>query len=96
MARPPFPPVPKRRKLTRGHHPAMAYRDVPAFVAKLRMREAVSAMALEFLILTAARTSEVLGATWAEIDFDARVWTVPADRMKGGRQHRVPFSNRAI
>lgn len=88
--------LPKRRKLTRGHHPAMPYRVVPGFIARLRAREAVAASALEFLILTAARTSEVLGALWAEIDREAAVWTIPAGRMKGAREHRVPLSDRAL
>ena len=88
--------LPKRKRLTRGHHAAMAYRDVPAFVERLRDRNAVAALALEFLVLTACRTSEVLGARWAEIDMTDRVWTIPADRMKGGRQHRVPLSRRAL
>lgn len=85
----------KRKKLTRGHHAAMPYRELPAFIGRLRAREAVAAAALEFLILTAARTGEVLGARWSEIDLDAAVWTVPATRMKGGREHRVPLSPRA-
>jgi integrase len=88
--------LPKRQKLTRGHHAAMPYRDVPAFLVSLRQREAIAAMALEFLILTAARSGEVLGARWPEIDFEAKVWTVPAARMKGGREHRVPLSGRAL
>ena len=86
----------KRRKLTRGHHAAMPYREVPSFIVKLSEREAVSAAALEFLILTAARTSEVLGARWAEVDLATAVWTVPAERMKGRREHRVPLSDRAL
>jgi integrase len=88
--------LPKRRKLTRGHHAAMCYRDVPAFIGRLREREPVAALALEFLILTAARTNEVLGARWDEIDTEARVWRVPADRTKGGREHRVPLTDRAL
>ena len=88
--------LPKRRKLTRGHHAAMSYRDVPGFIGRLREREAMAALALEFLILTAARTGEVLGARWVEIDVEARVWTVPAKRMKGAREHRVPLSDRAL
>ena len=86
----------KRRKLTRGHHAAMPYGEVPAFIGRLREREAMAALALEFLILTAARTGEVLGACWSEIDLEAGVWTVPANRMKGGRPHRVPLSDRAL
>jgi integrase len=88
--------LPKRQKLTRGHHAAMPYPDIPAFVAKLRTRKAVAALALEFAILIAARSGEVLGARWPEIDFDARVWTIPAKRMKSGREHRVPLSESAL
>jgi integrase len=88
--------LPKRQKLARGHHAAMPYPDVPAFVARLREREAVAALALEFAILTAARSGEVLGARWSEIDLAAKVWTVPPDRMKAAREHRVPLSKRAL
>lgn len=88
--------LPARQKLTRGHHAAMAYADLPAFVAELREREALAALALEFLILTAARSGEALGARWDEIDLDARVWTVPAARMKAGVAHRVPLTDRAL
>jgi integrase len=88
--------LPKRQKLTRGHHAAMPYQDVPKFISELRQREAVAAAALEFLVLTAARSGEVLGATWAEIDLDAKVWTIPAARMKAGREHRVPLSASAV
>jgi integrase len=84
--------LPKAKKLSRGHHAAMPYAGAPAFLARLRERESMAAMALEFLILTAARSGEVLGARWAEIDLVAKVWTVPGDRMKAGRQHRVPLS----
>lgn len=85
----------KQQKLCRGHHAAMASGDVPAFVGRLRALSTNSARALEFTILTAARTGETLGAVWAEIDLEAKVWTIPADRMKGGREHRVPLSDRA-
>lgn len=88
--------LPARTRLSRGHHAALPYDDLPAFYASLRAREAVSALALEFTILTAARTSEVLGASWAEIDLDKAVWTVPAGRMKAGREHRVPLSPRTV
>ncbi|WP_313045194.1 phage integrase central domain-containing protein [Brevundimonas sp.] len=88
--------LPKRQKLTRGHHAALPFEKVPGFVADLRERDAVAAMALEFAIYTAARSGEVRGATWAEIDLAAKVWTVPADRMKAGRIHRVPLSARAV
>lgn len=88
--------LPRRSRLTRGHHKAMPYEAIPAFVAKLREREAMAALALEFVILTASRTSEVLGATWAEVDLDNALWTVPASRMKAGKEHRIPLSPRAV
>lgn len=88
--------LPARSRLTRGHHKAMAYAAVPAFVTALRERNAMAALALEFVILTAARSGEVLGATWAEIDLEKAVWTIPASRMKAGREHRVPLSSRAL
>jgi integrase len=88
--------LPKRQKLTRGHHKAMAFDDVPAFMGKLREREGAAPAALEFAILTAARSGEVLGARWSEMDVDGAVWTVPANRMKGTREHRVPLSSRAV
>ena len=88
--------LPKRPRLTRGHHKAMPFADVPAFVGRLRAMQGVAPRALEFAILTAARSGEVLGARWDEIDFQGKVWTVPAERMKGGREHRVPLSERAM
>jgi integrase len=88
--------LPKRGRLSRGHHAAMPYREVPAFMARLREPQTVAARALEFLILTAARTGEARGARWAEIDFEAKVWTVPRERMKAARTHRVPLSVRAL
>jgi integrase len=88
--------LPKRQHLTRGHHAAMAYADVPPFMSDLKVREAIAARALEFAILTAARSGEVLGARWEEIDLDRGVWTVPPQRMKGSREHRVPLSGRAL
>ena len=78
------------------HHPAMPYEAVPDFMVRLRANESISARALEFCILTASRTGEVIGATWAEIYLDARIWTVPADRMKSGKEHEVPLSKRAV
>lgn len=78
------------------HHAALPYAELPTFVARLREREAVAARALEFLILTAARTSEVIGARWSEIDLLDKTWTVPASRMKAHREHRVPLSPRAL
>jgi integrase len=76
------------------HHPALDYRQIGEFMADLRARDSTSAHCLEFLILTAARTGEVIGATWDEID--AKIWTVPAGRMKASREHRVPLSDRAV
>jgi integrase len=77
------------------HQPAMSYENIPAFVGELRTRTSVSARALEFLILTAARSGEVRGMTWAELDRDRTTWTVPADRMKTRIEHRVPLTGRA-
>lgn len=88
--------LPKRQRLSRGHHAAIKFEDVPAFAAKLRAKKSISARALEFTILTAARTGETIGATWREIDLDAKLWTIPAARMKAKREHEVPLSNRAI
>lgn len=88
--------LPPPRKLARGHHPALPYPEIPAFMVELRKQAGVGARALEFAILTAARSGEVLGATWAEIDFSAKLWKIPAGRMKGGRQHRVPLRSRSI
>ncbi|MHC4053395.1 tyrosine-type recombinase/integrase [Bradyrhizobium sp. 25ACV] len=86
--------LPKPSKLARGHHPAMPYEEVATFVGNLRQREATASLALELCILTAARSGEVLGMQWSEIDFDKKIWTVPAERMKAGREHRVPLSSR--
>lgn len=74
------------------HHAALDWREAPAFMVELRKRNSFGAKALEFLILTAARSGEVRGATWDEIDLDHGVWTIPAARMKGVRPHRVPLS----
>lgn len=87
--------LPKRNKLARGNHAALPYAKVPAFMAALRERTAIAALALEFAILTAGRSGEALGATWGEFDMEARVWTIPAARMKAARPHRVPLSKRA-
>ena len=88
--------LPKRSKLTRGHHAAMPYDHVAAFVARLRERDSLAARALELTILTAARSGEVFGMRWSEVDFDKKVWILPADRMKAGREHRVPLPERAV
>jgi integrase len=88
--------LPARQKLTRGHHAAMPYKDVPAFIEQLSGKDAMAARGLEFLVLTAARSGEVLGATWQEMDLKNAVWTIPAKRMKAGKEHRVPLSPRAL
>ena len=88
--------LPRRKAIDKEHLAAMAYRDVPAFVAELRERKGLAALALEFLILTAARSGEVLGAQWSEMDLDAKAWTVPAARMKAGKVHSVPLSDTAL
>ena len=89
--------LPKRAKVRKvKHHAALPYAELGGFMAMLRDREDISARALEFTILTAARTGEVIGARWDEFDLKKRLWTVPGDRMKSGRDHRVPLSNRAI
>lgn len=85
--------LPKQPPQT-GYHPAMSWEDVPGFLAELRERQGVAASALAFTVLTAARTGEVIGARWSEIDGD--VWTVPAERMKAGRSHRVPLAAEAL
>jgi integrase len=87
--------LPKRKpKVT--HFAAMPYTATPAFMVGLRQREEMTARALEFLILTAARPNEVLGARWSEINLAEATWTVPAERMKSNREHRVPLSGRAV
>lgn len=88
--------LPKRAKLTRGHHKALPFDEVPHFAGQIRSMSGIAPAALEFAILTAARSGEVLGARWSEIDLANRVWTVPAERMKGGREHRVPLSGRTV
>jgi integrase len=85
--------LPARSKVRRvKHHAALPFAELPAFMTNLRLQEGMAARALEFAILTAARTGEVLGARWCEIDLEAGVWIVPAERMKAGREHRVPLS----
>lgn len=86
--------LPRTSKLQRGHHPALPYAQLPAFFVDLSARSAPAAAALRFVILTAARSGEVRGMTWAEVGND--VWTVPAERMKGRRVHRVPLSTAAL
>ncbi|MDA8232638.1 MAG: integrase arm-type DNA-binding domain-containing protein [Magnetospirillum sp.] len=89
--------LPARSKVQRvEHHPALPYDQMGAFMVLLRAQDGTSARALEFAILTAARTGEVIGARWSEIDLAKKVWTVPAERMKAGREHRVPLSEAAV
>jgi integrase len=89
--------LPARSKVRKvEHHAALAYAALPGFLMSLREQEGIAANALEFTILTAARTGETLGARWSEIDLLDKVWTVPAGRMKAGRDHRVPLSARAL
>jgi integrase len=88
--------LPRRQNVERTHHAAMNYHDVPAFVAELRKGESVAALALEFCILTAARSGEVIGACWSEVDLENKLWVIPASKMKSGREHRVPLCGRAV
>lgn len=89
--------LPARSKVRRvEHHAALPYPEIGAFVIELRQQEGVAARALEFAILTAARTGEVIGARWDEINIAARLWTIPAERMKAAKEHRVPLSDAAL
>ncbi len=89
--------LPQRSKVQKvEHHSALPYAETGAFMAALREQGSTSALALEFLILTATRTGEVIGATWAEIDLGAALWTIPDERMKAKREHRVPLSRPAL
>lgn len=84
--------LPRRQKLTKGHHAALPFAEIGAFFQELQGRPALAARALEFTILTAARSGETLGMTWSEVDLDEALWTVPAQRMKAGAEHQVPLS----
>lgn len=87
----------KRSKVRRvKHHAALPYAEIAEFVAELRQQDGIAARALEFAILTAARTSEVIGAKWGEINRAERLWIIPAERMKSGREHRVPLSDAVL
>ena len=89
--------LPKRSKLAQvKHHAALPWPEMGTFMETVRAAASVTGWALEFTILTAARTSETLGAVWSEIDLAARCWTVPGRRMKAGQEHRVPLTDRAI
>ena len=89
--------MPSRRKIAPGKHfAALAYAELPSLMADLRKRQGTVERALEWTILCASRTGEVLGAQWSEIDLAAKVWTIPGSRMKSGRAHRVPLSERCL
>jgi integrase len=88
--------LPGRQRLTRGHHAALPYDDLPAFMADLRARQSMAALALELTILTAARSGEIYKAKWSEFDLTKVIWTIPAIRMKGGYEHRIPLVPRAV
>jgi integrase len=89
--------LPARAKIQKVvHHPALPYSEIADFMAPLRSQEGIAARALEFLILTAARTGEIIGARWDEVDLNEKVWVVPGARMKAGREHRVPLSGPAL
>jgi integrase len=89
--------LPKKSKVAPVvHHSALPYQEIAGFMADLRLRDGVAARALQFAILTAARSGEVLGARWSEINLAERLWIVPGERMKAGREHRVPLSDAAL
>ena len=89
--------LPARSKVRRvEHHAALAYAQLPVFLMSLREQEGIAARALEYAILTAARTGEIIGAQWSEMDLLDKTWTLPAGRMKAGREHRVPLSAHAL
>lgn len=88
--------LPKRQKLQRGHHAAMEYKDMPEFIKQLRLSVGLAARALEFLILAACRSGEVRNLEWSELDMENGVWTIPAEKMKAGKQHRIPLTDQMI
>jgi integrase len=89
--------LPNPSKITKvKHHPALPYKNIQGFIKELQTKKTTAALALEFLILTATRTSEVINATWEEFDLKLKVWTIPSDRMKAGKEHRIPLPGRAI
>ncbi|WP_454721851.1 MULTISPECIES: tyrosine-type recombinase/integrase [Cupriavidus] len=89
--------LPKRSRVQKvKHHPALPYAELGAFTKTLRQETGIAARALEFLILTATRTNEVIGATWNEVNLDEGIWTIPPERMKMRKEHRVPLSSQAI
>ena len=88
--------LPKRQILTRGHHRALPYTEIPEFIKTVRTRNDMSAIALEITILTALRTSEVIKGEWSEIDFEKEIWTIPATRTKPKREHRIPLTPQIV
>jgi integrase len=78
------------------HHAALAYSELPDFMDQIAAREGAAARALEFTILTAVRTGEVIGALWSEMDLEAKIWTIPAERMKAKKEHRVPLTGKVV
>ncbi|KAA9001613.1 site-specific integrase [Affinibrenneria salicis] len=91
----PLLPMPSKVQ-TKKHHAALSYSEISPFMAELRKRTGISARALEFSILAVARSGEIRGAEWCEIDLDAKTWVIPAGRMKAGKEHRVPLSDTAV
>src|SRR5262249_58386876 len=89
--------LPARSKVAKTqHHVALPYAEIAPFMARLRQDTSAAARCLEFIVLTAARLGEATGAMWSEVDLASRTWTIPANRMKGGREHRVPLSAAAM
>jgi integrase len=88
--------LPARQRLTRGHHAAMPYDELPELMLELRERQSTAALALEFCILTATRSGETLNAEWSEFDLAKATWTIPATRMKAGHEHRIPLTGRVL
>jgi integrase len=88
--------LPARQRLTRGHHAALPYDDLAAFLSELQAKQSTAALALELCILTATRSGEMLNAVWPEFDLKKAVWTIPAIRMKAGQEHRIPLTARAM
>jgi integrase len=85
-----------KRPATVNHHKALPYQNIPGFMARLRLQDSITALALEFCILTATRINETLGATWKEVDLGQKLWVIPASRMKVNKEHRVPLCDRAV
>lgn len=88
--------LPRRSKLEKGHHAALPFAEIRTFMSNLQARHAIAARALEFAILTASRTGEVIGATWGEVHMEEALWSIPASRMKAGQPHQAPLSEGAL